>query len=792
MEDLIASLYPFPHGRKSYAHQAIEFLENSSRLIDFEAWDLPEMRGRQSRETTAPLSDVEDDDAKEIVREKGFQLTFTHGPKTGRGYMLGTDANSCDIILPQSKGVSRCHCYLTFDHERRLILRDCSSNGTVVTFDGKGGEKRRHFTWILGGHEVPNDTKTIVIQLHAMLKFQIVVTKPTFPGIYFENVDEFLGENAVPTQLPLGALGIRSIASTAAPSGARTPEQAPVLLEQETLGRGAYGVVHRVWDVSTGREYASKSFTNLDRSDWKNEAHMMRQGPHEHIVRLCFTVERPVPQLVMEYVPLGNLEDQHRRRKISEDEAITILQQGLSALAFLHEQSPPIVHRDIKPENLLLRSRDPVHIKLGDFGLSKANEDLKTLCGTLTYLAPEIARSHGSTSRTRYTQAVDIWSFGTVIYQYVYELPQQTSGSALSWCERIVEHLNDWESDELIDLLSEMIVMDPRRRLAARSCWQRALLLSHASTPTDSSILYESCCPSVVSEPHGDLEHQASVRKFLNTSGNESRANPAAPAERGTLLSTLIHHPKEGSKRPRSRDPDACAGLRKRATAIWQSPSQRDSKARRQQCSQLESPSCVSIQRNTIYECVVELLRDIRTGTERSEDLDSPTIRLVRDLCQRLDELNIGQLHTLVSENAERTTVIAVSKAREFTLASLTSSDVGNSVADLTGHLIHMTDLLGFNLEKSGMGSLDQDCVQLSGNAAESSSFDRRTLQLRRTQCEPTAVCQLSLPAVDLGSSHSNGDTESCLSSLAPLSRGLTYPSGLLDPLNTSGCSRPW
>lgn len=279
MEDLIASLYPFPHGKKSYAHQAIDFPENSSRLIDLEEY-LPELRGRQSRETTAPLSDAEDDDAKETVGGKGLQLTFTHGPKAGRGYMLGTDANKCDIVLPQRKGVSRCHCYLTFDHERRLILRDCSSNGTVVTYNGKGGEKRRHFTWILGGHRVPDETKTIVIQLHTMLKFQVVVTKPTFPDIYFENVDEFFKETAVTADLPFGVLGIQSTASTAAPSGTQTPKQDPILLEQETLGRGAYGVVNRAWDVSTGREYASKRFTNLERSDWKNEAYMMRQSPH--------------------------------------------------------------------------------------------------------------------------------------------------------------------------------------------------------------------------------------------------------------------------------------------------------------------------------------------------------------------------------------------------------------------------------------------------------------------------------------------------------------------------------
>lgn len=194
--------------------------------------------------------------------------------------MLGTDANSCDIVLPLTKGVSRCHWYLTFDEERRVVVRDCSSNGTTVTFDGKGGEKRRHFTWILGGHRVPGDAKTIVIRLHAVLKFQIVLAKPTFPHIYFENVDELLRGTVVTADLPFGALDIQSIASMAAPSGTHTPEQDPILLEQETLGLGAFGVVTRVWDVSTAREHASQRFTTLGKSDWEKEVSLMGQSPH--------------------------------------------------------------------------------------------------------------------------------------------------------------------------------------------------------------------------------------------------------------------------------------------------------------------------------------------------------------------------------------------------------------------------------------------------------------------------------------------------------------------------------
>ena len=56
-----------------------------------------------------------------------------------------------------------------------------------------------------------------------------------------------------------------------------------------------------------------------------------------------------------------------------------------------------------------------------------------------------------------------------------------------------------------------------------------------------------------------------------------------------------------------------------------------------------------------MYECVLELLRDIRIGTESNETLDSRTIALVHDLCQRLDRLNIEKIRTQTDDEAEGT-----------------------------------------------------------------------------------------------------------------------------------------
>jgi len=254
-------------------------------------------------------------------------------------------------------------------------------------------------------------------------------------------------------------------------------------------------------------------------------------------------------------VPLGNLEDQHRWRRISEDDAISTLQQGLSALAFLHEQSPPIVHRDIKPENILVKSRDPLQIKLGDFGLSKASEDLKTICGTLTYLPPELAKYYGSRSlpQIRYTHAVDVWSLGTVIYQYAYGLPHPGSGSGLSWCKRIVKHLKDWEPEALIDILADMVVMEASRRLSARTCLERALLLdrpSRLSTPTRAVSSHEGYPPPVEVKQLSNVEHPTLDREILRLLSSDVSA------------STIISQDKR--KRPAQTTSASCSSSERR------------------------------------------------------------------------------------------------------------------------------------------------------------------------------------------------------------------------------------
>ena len=88
-----------------------------------------------------------------------------------------------------------------------------------------------------------------------------------------------------------------------------------------------------------------------------------------------------------------------------------MIQDICEALFYLHSKN--IVHRDLKPENLLVMRKkdDRISIKLADFGLAmEVKDSIYTVCGTPTYVAPEILSEIG------YGLEVDMWACGVITY----------------------------------------------------------------------------------------------------------------------------------------------------------------------------------------------------------------------------------------------------------------------------------------------------------------------------------------------------------------------------------------
>ncbi|KAH6716103.1 hypothetical protein BKA61DRAFT_573939 [Leptodontidium sp. MPI-SDFR-AT-0119] len=99
--------------------------ENSGRYIQSQR---PSASEHGSRESTVSVEDEDEDKDNDSAADERLQLTFDPGPKAGQGITIGTDRNRCDIVLPKLPYISGLHCILTFDAQRRLILKDLSRN----------------------------------------------------------------------------------------------------------------------------------------------------------------------------------------------------------------------------------------------------------------------------------------------------------------------------------------------------------------------------------------------------------------------------------------------------------------------------------------------------------------------------------------------------------------------------------------------------------------------------------------------------------------------------------------
>ncbi|KAJ1978059.1 Checkpoint kinase 2 [Dimargaris verticillata] len=117
--------------------------------------------------------------------------------------------------------------------------------------------------------------------------------------------------------------------------------------------------------------------------------------------------------ILTEFIHGGDLQAHiASKERLDEPEARGIFYQLCSAVHYLHTNG--ITHRDLKPDNVMLANSV---VKLTDFGVAKCISDqtvLATLCGTPSYLAPEVLRQSDTCSR--YDQMVDIWSLGIILY----------------------------------------------------------------------------------------------------------------------------------------------------------------------------------------------------------------------------------------------------------------------------------------------------------------------------------------------------------------------------------------
>jgi serine/threonine protein kinase len=284
--------------------------------------------------------------------------------------------------------------------------------------------------------------------------------------------------------------------------------------EVNLLGEGTYGKVYKARFNRTGQTVAMKKMKLGSEDEGVpstalREIALLKELNHENIVKLV-DIFCSCKKLVLVFEFLENDLKKYMKslgRHLSPEAVKNLSLQLCRGIEFCH--SNRIIHRDIKPQNLLIDHRAEggrIRLKLADFGLAR------------TYSIPVPRYTHEVVTvwyrpleillgSPLYSVPVDLWSIGCVIGEMATSSPLFGGDSEIDTVFKVFQKLGTptveqwpglaelpdfkptfpkwthrgWENIRNtkaqvgatgIDLLEQLMVYDPKRRISARRALQ--------------------------------------------------------------------------------------------------------------------------------------------------------------------------------------------------------------------------------------------------------------------------------------------------------------------------------
>lgn len=304
------------------------------------------------------------------------------------------------------------------------------------------------------------------------------------------------------------------------------------------LGEGAYGIVCSAIHKPTNEIVAIKKIEPFDKPLFAlrtlREIKILKNFQHENIISI-FDIQRPdsFENFKEVYIIQELMQtDLHRviaTQSLSDDHIQYFIYQCVRGLKTLHGSN--VIHRDLKPSNLLINSN--CDLKICDFGLARIIDDdsmndndntnnndtdneqgninsgMTEYVATRWYRAPEVMLT-----AAKYSRAMDIWSCGCILAELFLKRPLLPgrdyrhqlmlifgiigspteedmltieSPRARQYIQQLphIERPN-WQTTIFkncnllgIDLLSKMLIFDPKKRITAKEILEHPYLATY-------------------------------------------------------------------------------------------------------------------------------------------------------------------------------------------------------------------------------------------------------------------------------------------------------------------------
>ncbi|XP_056275097.1 serine/threonine-protein kinase Chk2 isoform X3 [Pseudoliparis swirei] len=321
------------------------------------------------------------------------------------------------------------------------------------------------------------------------------------------------------------------------------------------IGTGVCGEVKLAFERSSCRKFAvkiinkknfqSEGQTQTATRNAQTEIEILQRVDHPCLIRTeDFYQTEDNYYIVLELMEGGELFQRVKaQQQLNESIAKLYFYQMLKAVEYLHSKG--IIHRDLKPENILLSSHDDVClIKVTDFNQSRILEEtllMRTLCGTPSYLAPEVF-THAST--TGYSLAVDAWSLGVLLFVCLCGYPPfHENFGRQSITEQIIRGEftmvpSKWKniSDQVLvstakDVVRKLLVVDPSRRMTIQEALQHPWLQDGEMVQTAHRLMFPSNDAAVATPQEAGSADRKKRRRDEEEEHQAKRSKAPPPAK---------------------------------------------------------------------------------------------------------------------------------------------------------------------------------------------------------------------------------------------------------------------